>query len=54
MDIWSVGCILAEMMTCRALLPGKNAIDQLRKTLVRHYSWVFLLFAGGLLLLLLA
>ena len=34
MDVWSVGCIVAEMLTCRPLVPGRNALDQLRKSLV--------------------
>jgi len=28
-DMWSVGCILAELLTKRAIFPGKNEIDQL-------------------------
>lgn len=28
-DIWSVGCIMAEMITTRTLFPGKDHIDQL-------------------------
>lgn len=32
-DIWSVGCIMAEMITGRILFEGKNQIDQLRKIL---------------------
>jgi len=29
-DIWSVGCIIAEMMIGRPLFPGKNYIDQVQ------------------------
>eukprot|EP00039_Didymoeca_costata_P019160 m.336468 g.336468 ORF g.336468 m.336468 type:complete len:353 (+) comp17860_c0_seq1:231-1289(+) len=29
MDIWSVGCILAEMLNNRPLFPGKNYVEQL-------------------------
>ncbi|XP_014117822.1 PREDICTED: cyclin-dependent kinase 2, partial [Pseudopodoces humilis] len=28
-DIWSLGCIFAEMLTRRALFPGDSEIDQL-------------------------
>jgi len=28
-DIWSVGCILAELLTRQPLFPGKNHVDQL-------------------------
>lgn len=30
-DIWSVGCIMAELLTGRALFPGNDHIDQLTK-----------------------
>jgi len=30
-DIWSVGCIFAEIVTKRPLFPGKNEDDQLNK-----------------------
>ena len=30
-DIWSVGCIFAELLTKRPLLPGKSQIEQLFK-----------------------
>ena len=30
-DMWSIGCILAEMATGRALFPGKSNDDQLLK-----------------------
>ena len=28
-DIWAVGCVFAEMLTCRPLWPGKSDIDQI-------------------------
>ena len=30
-DIWSVGCIMGELLTRKPLLPGKTEIDQLQK-----------------------
>ncbi|KAJ8017134.1 hypothetical protein DPEC_G00014600 [Dallia pectoralis] len=32
-DLWSAGCILAEMITGRVLFPGNDSIDQLNKIL---------------------
>ena len=32
-DIWSVGCILAELFNRKPLFPGKNYMDQLVKIL---------------------
>lgn len=29
-DVWSVGCILAELLGRRPLLPGKDYVDQLK------------------------
>ncbi|XP_031789330.1 p38 map kinase isoform X1 [Nasonia vitripennis] len=33
-DIWSVGCIMAELLTGRTLFPGTDQIDQLTRVLV--------------------
>lgn len=30
-DMWSVGCILAELLSGKAIFPGKDEIDQLDK-----------------------
>ncbi|KAH8292347.1 hypothetical protein KR054_008608 [Drosophila jambulina] len=32
-DMWSVGCILAELILGRALFPGKNSVDQIELVL---------------------
>jgi mitogen-activated protein kinase 1/3 len=32
-DIWSTGCILAEMLGRRPLFPGKHYLDQLNRIL---------------------
>eukprot|EP00094_Tigriopus_californicus_P001580 TCALIF_01527-PA protein Name:"Similar to rl Mitogen-activated protein kinase ERK-A (Drosophila melanogaster)" AED:0.20 eAED:0.28 QI:0/0.5/0.6/1/1/1/5/685/403 len=31
MDMWSVGCILAEMISNRPIFPGKNYLDQIKR-----------------------
>jgi glycogen synthase kinase 3 beta len=28
-DIWSIGCVIAEMLICEPLFPGESATDQL-------------------------
>jgi len=33
-DIWSVGCIMAELLTSRTLFPGTDHIDQLMRIMV--------------------
>ncbi|EDQ92589.1 uncharacterized protein MONBRDRAFT_19272 [Monosiga brevicollis MX1] len=33
LDMWSVGCIFAEMLNNRPLFPGKNYVDQLNRIL---------------------
>nr|AIY23112.1 p38 protein [Penaeus chinensis] len=33
-DIWSVGCIMAELLTSRTLFPGADHIDQLTRIIV--------------------
>ena len=30
MDLWSVGCILAELLGAKAIFPGKDSLHQLR------------------------
>lgn len=45
-DIWSVGCILGEIMTRQPLFPGKDYVHQLRlitEVLPRDLKWNFLL-----------
>lgn len=38
LDIFSIGCILAEMLGNKPLFPGKNYVDQLNK--VRKGPWL--------------
>ncbi len=42
MDIWSVGCILAEMLCNKPLFPGKNYLDQISK--IQEVSLSYLQF----------
>ena len=41
MDMWSVGCILGEMISNRPLFPGKNYLDQISK--IQEVSHVFVI-----------
>jgi len=34
-DMWSVGCIFAELITKEPLFPGKNETDQMMKVRAR-------------------
>ena len=47
-DIWSVGCIFAEMVNQRPLFPGDSEIDELFKIFrwIAFFPW-FLLFFGS-------
>lgn len=36
-DIWSVGCILAEMLSNRPIFPGKHYLDQLNHILGKSH-----------------
>lgn len=31
MDLWSVGCVFAEILSCHPLFPGSNELDQINK-----------------------
>lgn len=48
-DMWSVGCIFAEMITGDILFPGSGEIDQLQKIFAVRvsYCWVSLPCAWG-------
>jgi cell division cycle 2-like protein len=40
-DIWSVGCIFAEIITRKPLFPGKSEIDELNRIFkVPSYVWL--------------
>ena len=47
-DIWSVGCILAEMISNRPIFPGKHYLDQLNHILGELVLLVSVLFKTGL------
>ena len=38
-DMWSVGCIMAELVAQEALFRGKNEIDQLGKVFLLSFSF---------------
>ena len=39
-DLWSVGCIFAELLTMKPLFPGKSEIDQINRIFkVRFFAW---------------
>ena len=40
-DMWSVGCIFGELLTMKALWPGKSEIDQLKK--IFKVIWIYYL-----------
>ena len=37
-DVWSLGCIFAEMLTKKPLLPGDSEIDQVSAIFAENYS----------------
>jgi len=41
-DIWSVGCILAEMLSNRPIFPGKHYLDQLNHILGKHPGGLYI------------
>lgn len=38
-DMWSVGCIMAEFLTRKPLFPGKSEIDQLNRIFKVKITW---------------
>lgn len=52
-DVWSVGCILGEIMTREPLFPGKDYVQQLRlitevKSHVKFFLWFAIHFQDSL------
>ena len=43
MDMWAVGCIMAEMVTKRPLFPGDSEVDELYKIFRSLFSLSFFL-----------
>lgn len=39
-DIWSVGCIFAELLLMKALFPGKSEVDQLNKIFQVNHCFI--------------
>ena len=37
-DVWSLGCIFAEMLTKKPLLPGDSEIDQVSLSLLKNHN----------------
>ncbi|KAM0944551.1 putative cyclin-dependent kinase CMGC-CDKL-Cr family [Dioscorea sansibarensis] len=47
-DVWSVGCIMAEMLTGKVLFPGKSEIDQLDLIfMMMGFGWVEVMAGTG-------
>ena len=44
-DIWSIGCVFAEMLARRALFPGDNSLDQVTKIMKVLGTFLLLIFA---------
>ena len=40
MDIWSIGCVMYEIMTLHPLFPGANEVDQVRTERVDYMVMV--------------
>ena len=45
-DIWSVGCIMGEMIRGGVLFPGTDHIDQWNKIIGKTFIKEFILFQG--------
>lgn len=39
LDVWSIGCIFAELLTGRPILQGKTEIDQVRRIMKSRKTW---------------
>ena len=47
MDIWSVGCIMGEMIRGGVLFPGTDHIDQWNKIIEQVQDWYIVLNRRG-------
>lgn len=43
-DIWSVGCIFAELIQRKPYFPGEDYIDQVRSSISHHYETCFSMY----------
>ena len=40
-DMWSVGCIMAELIAKETLFRGKSELEQLDKVIITKITWFF-------------
>jgi cell division cycle 2-like len=43
-DMWSLGCIMAELLTKKSLFNGKSEIDQLNQVYLVSHFVLFIIF----------
>lgn len=43
-DMWSVGCIMAELVAKEPLFRGKTELEQIDKVIITEVTWALLYF----------